>query len=144
MHLVCPNCATINRLPNDRMHAGPVCARCKTLLLPLAPTALNDATLPGFIARTELPVLVDFWAAWCGPCKTMAPNFASAAAQMLEVRFVKVDSDAATVMSAKYAIRSIPTLVLFEQGREKDRISGVLSARDLLAWLRQRIAPFGQ
>ena len=139
MHLVCPNCATINRLPADRLHSGPVCARCKALLLPLAPVALNDATLPRFIAHTELPVLVDFWAAWCGPCKTMAPNFASAAAQLPEVRFVKVDSDAAPASSAKYGIRSIPTLVLFEGGREKDRVSGVLSAKDLLAWVAQRI-----
>ncbi len=138
MHLVCPNCAAINRLPEEKLHSGPVCARCKAVLLPLVPVALNDATLPGYIARTELPVLVDFWAAWCGPCKTMAPNFASAAAQLPEVRFVKVDSDAAPAVSAKYGIRSIPTLVLFVGGREKDRVSGVLSAKDLLAWLGQR------
>lgn len=140
MHLVCPNCATINRLPDDKLHSGPVCARCKSALLPLVPIALNDATLPGYIARTELPVIVDFWAAWCGPCKTMAPNFANAASQLPEVRFVKVDSDAAPAVSAKYGIRSIPTLVLFEGGREKDRVSGVMSAKDLLAWLGQRTA----
>ena len=139
MHLVCPNCAAINRLPEEKLHSGPVCARCKASLLPLAPVALNDASLPRFIAHTELPVVVDFWAAWCGPCKTMAPNFASAAAQLPAVRFVKVDSDAAPASSAKYSIRSIPTLVLFEGGREKDRVSGGLSAKDLLAWLAQRI-----
>ncbi len=138
MHLVCPNCATINRLPEDKLQSGPVCARCKSALLPLVPIALNDATLPGYIARTELPVVVDFWAAWCGPCKTMAPNFAGAAAQLREVRFVKVDSDAAPAVSAKYGIRSIPTLVLFEGGQEKDRVSGVMPTRDLLAWLAQR------
>jgi thioredoxin 2 len=141
VHLVCPNCQGVNRLAEDRLHAGPVCARCKASLLPLAPIALSDASLPGYIAHTDLPVVVDFWAAWCGPCKTMAPNFASAAAQLPEVRFVKVDSDAAPLASAKYAVRSIPTLVLFEHGREKDRITGVLSARDLLAWLKLRTAP---
>lgn len=140
MHLVCPVCLTINRVPNERRHDDAICAKCKGPLLSVEPTALNDSSLPTFVANTDLPVLVDFWAAWCGPCKVMAPQFTKAAQLLPDVRFIKVDSDASPQLSTRYGIRSIPTLILFKNGTEIGRQSGAMSANDLVGWVNQQLS----
>ena len=136
MHLVCPSCGATNRVADERLQDGAVCGRCKSPLLAPEPFALSDAALPGFVAGSELPVVVDFWAEWCGPCKMMAPQFAAAAREMPMVRFAKVNSDETPKASVQYRIRSIPTMVLFSKGTEVARVSGAMSSADLQRWIR--------
>ncbi|MBC7710905.1 MAG: thioredoxin TrxC [Rhizobacter sp.] len=135
MHLVCPECGAVNRVPEQRLDDGPVCGTCKAALLAAQPIVLNDSSFNNFIARTELPVVIDFWAAWCGPCKMMAPHFSEAAKQMPRVRFAKVDTEAATLTAARFSIRSIPTLVLFKGGQEIARQPGAMQAGDITRWI---------
>ena len=139
MHLVCPHCATVNRVPDDRLADGPICARCQTELAPAHPVALSDAVFADYVGKSEAPVLVDFWADWCGPCKAMALAFAAAAAQAPGVRFAQLDTEANPQMAARCGIRSIPTLILFRGGREIARRSGAMPAAELLRWLQAEL-----
>jgi thioredoxin 2 len=137
MQLVCPACCTKNRVPDDRLHDDPLCGKCGTPLMAPQPAALDDRTFDAFVGGTELPVVVDYWAAWCGPCVSMAPQFAAAAQQLPDVRFAKVDTEAAPQTSRRHGIRSIPTMVLFRRGRELARRSGAMPASEIVAWIRQ-------
>jgi thioredoxin 2 len=135
MQLVCPHCGARNRVLEDRLADGPTCGACHAPLAPAAPVPLEGARFERYVAGTQLPIVVDFWADWCGPCKMMAPAFAEAAQARPRVRFVKLDTEQAQDVAARYAIRGIPTLILFAQGREQARVSGAMSASQILGWL---------
>jgi len=138
LHVVCGHCGAVNRVPGERLEQAPNCGRCKSALLDGTPVALTGESFERFIERNDLPVVVDFWADWCAPCKMMAPVFAQAAReQRTRLRMAKLDTDAQAEIAQRYAIRSIPTLVLFESGREVDRVSGALDATRLRAWLQR-------
>ena len=139
--VACPHCQSLNRVPAARLGEQPECGRCHQPLFTGRPLALDAAGFTAHVERGQLPVLVDFWAPWCGPCRMMAPQFEQAATQLEpRVRLAKVDTEAQPGLGSRFGIRSIPTLALFQEGREIARQAGAMAAADIVRWTRARLA----
>lgn len=140
LQIACPHCHALNRVPGERLGDAPNCGRCGKALFAGQPVRLDSGSFDLHAARSDLPLLVDFWAPWCGPCRVMAPHFEAAATQLEPaMRLGKIDTQASPELGARFNIRGIPTLVLYEGGREAARMSGAMPSAEIVRWARAQL-----
>ncbi len=140
LHIVCPHCNGTNRIPSGSIPEEAKCGRCKKSILDTKPIELSPDNIQQHLEKNDIPVIIDFWAPWCGPCKIMGPNFEQASRNFRgKVRFAKVNTEVQQSLGGHFNIRSIPTMILFKKGKEVDRVSGALDATQLISWIQSRV-----
>ncbi|MBD3776695.1 MAG: thioredoxin TrxC [Thiotrichales bacterium] len=140
MIIMCPHCGGLNRVPEDKLNSQPTCGKCKQELFTGKPVEMSGEQFLRALQKTDQPLIVDFWAPWCGPCKSFAPTFSQAAAQFEpQARFVKINTEAEQQIAAQFGIRSIPTLAIFKAGQEITRVSGAMDLGNFSRWLQQHL-----
>jgi len=140
MNIVCPHCTAVNRIPAARLNDRPKCGKCHQPLFSARPLELRAQNFQTHVGRNEIPLVVDFWAPWCGPCKMMAPEFEQAAGRLEpRVRLAKLNTEVEQAIGARLGIRSIPTLIIFRNGQEVARQPGAMGAADIVRWVEANI-----
>lgn len=140
MVVMCPHCGGLNRVPQEKLNANPTCGKCKQALFTGTPIEMTGVQLTKAMQKTDQVLVVDFWASWCGPCKMFAPTFAQAAQQLEpKARFIKINTEQEQAIAAQFGIRSIPTLAVFKNGQEVDRISGAMDLTQFKQWVSRHL-----